>query len=55
MKLLIGGSMLPLIKRFFVSRKEENQVFQSIRAIVVLLLVLSFQGAIVYIMVSSLF
>ena len=45
--------MSPLIKRFFVS-PEENRDFQSIRAIVVLLLVLSFQGAIVYIMVSSL-
>lgn len=53
MKLLIGKIMFPLIKRFFVS-PEENRDFQSIRAIVVLLLVLSFQGAIVYIMVSSL-
>ena len=54
MKLLIGQSMFQIFKRFFVSAKEENRVFQSTRAIVVLLLVLSFQGAIVYIMVSSL-
>jgi len=46
--------MLQLIKRFSVSRKEENGVFQSVRTIVVLLLVLSFQGAIVYVIVSSL-
>jgi len=54
MKLLIGESMLQLIKRLFVSPKEESRGFQSIQTIVVVLLVLSFQGAIVYIMVSSL-
>jgi len=46
--------MLQRMKRFFVLAKEENGVFQSTRAIVVLLLVLSFQGAIVYVVVSSL-
>jgi hypothetical protein len=54
MKFLPGRSMLRLFKRFSIAPKEENRVFQSIRAIVVLLLVLSFQAAIVYIMVSSL-
>jgi len=43
-----------LIKRFLVSQNEENRFFQSIRTIIVLLLVLSFQGAVVYVMVSSL-
>jgi len=46
--------MLQLIKRFSNSLKKENRVFQSIRAIVVLLLVLSFQGAVVYVIFSSL-
>jgi len=46
--------MLPLIKRFSISRKEQNGVFQSVRTIIVLLLVLSFQAAIAYVMVSSL-
>jgi len=54
MKLPIDKNMLQLIKRFFISLKDENSVFQSTRAIIVLLLVLSFQGAIVYIIVSSL-
>jgi len=54
MKLLIKNIMSQLLKRISVSRKEENQIFQSIRTIVVLLLVLSFQGAIVYVMISSL-
>jgi len=49
-----SGSMLPLIKRFSISRKEQNGVFQSVRTIIVLLLVLSFQAAIAYVMVSSL-
>jgi len=42
------------IRLFFVSTKEENGGFQLIPAIVVFLLALSFQGAIVYIMISSL-
>lgn len=46
--------MLQIMKRFFVSIKEESPMFQLIRGIIVLLLVLSFQGAIVYIMISSL-
>jgi len=54
MKLLIEYNMLQLIKRFFVSAKEENRSFQLVPAIVVFLLALSFQGAIVYIMISSL-
>ena len=54
MKLPIDKDMLQLIKQFFISLKDENRVFQSTRAIIVLLLVLSFQGAIVYIIVSSL-
>jgi phosphate starvation-inducible membrane PsiE len=53
MILLIGNSMSQLIKRFFVSAKE-NGGFQLVPAIVVFLLALSFQGAIVYIMISSL-
>jgi hypothetical protein len=53
MILLIENSMSQLIKRFFVSAKE-NGGFQLIPAIVVFLLALSFQGAIVYIMISSL-
>jgi hypothetical protein len=54
MKLLIEQNMSRLIKLFFVSGKTENGGFQLIPTIVVLLLALSFQGAIVYIMVSSL-
>lgn len=46
--------MSQLIKLFFVSTKGENGGFELIPAIVVFLLVLSFQGAIVYIMISSL-
>ena len=42
------------IRLFFVSTKEENGGFQLLPAIVVFLLALSFQGAIVYIMISSL-
>jgi len=45
--------MSQLIKLFFVSEKEENEGFQVIPAIVMLLLLLSFQGAIVYVLVSS--
>ena len=48
------NDMSQLIKLFFVSDKEKNGGFQLIPAIVVLLLALSFQGAIVYIMISSL-
>ena len=54
MKLLVETSMSQLIKFFFVSSKEKNGGFQLIPAIVVFLLALSFQGAIVYIMISSL-
>jgi len=54
MKLLVETNMSQLIKFFFVSSKEKNGGFQLIPAIVVFLLALSFQGAIVYIMISSL-
>ena len=54
MELLIEQNMSRRIKLFFVSGKAENGGFQLIPAIVVSLLALSFQGAIVYIMVSSL-
>ena len=54
MKLLVETNMSQLIKLFFVSSKEKNGGFQLIPAIVVFLLALSFQGAIVYIMISSL-
>jgi hypothetical protein len=46
--------MSQLFKRLFVSAKEKNGGFQLLPAIVVFFLVLSFQGAIVYIMISSL-
>jgi len=46
--------MSQLIELFFVSDKEKNGGFQLIPAIVVFLFALSFQGAIVYIMISSL-
>ena len=54
MELLIEQNMSRRIKLFFVSGKADNGGFQLIPAIVVLLLALSFQGAIVYIIVSSL-
>jgi len=54
MKLLVETIMSQLIKFFFVASKEKNGGFQLIPAIVVFLLALSFQGAIVYIMISSL-
>jgi len=54
MNLLIANNMSQRIRLFFVSTKEENGGFQLIPAIVVFLLALSFQGAIVYIMISSL-
>ena len=41
-------------KNFFVPSKEENRILQLISRIVLLLLVLSFQGAIIYVMISSL-
>ena len=53
-KLLGATYMSQLIKLFFVSSKEKNGGFQLIPAIVVFLLALSFQGAIVYIIISSL-
>ena len=46
--------MTQLIKFFFVSEEDENGGFQLIPALVMLLLALGFQGAIVYILVSSL-
>jgi len=46
--------MLQSIKNFFKSSMEENGVFERVRAIVVLLLVITFQGATIYIMVSGL-
>ena len=49
-----SNNMSQRIRLFFVSTKEENGGFQLIPAIVVFLLALSFQGAIVYIMISSL-
>ena|ERR1043165_8182175 len=54
MKLLAETDMSQQIKLLFVSSKEKNGGFQLITAIVVFLLALSFQGAIVYIMISSL-
>jgi len=54
MNLLIANNMSQRIRLFFVSTKEENGGFQLLPAIVVFLLALSFQGAIVYIMISSL-
>jgi len=46
-------SMKRLVQYFFNSSKEESGIFPVIRGIVVFLLVLTFQGAIVYIMISS--
>ena len=54
MILFIRNSMSQLVNLFFVSSKEENGGFQLIPAIVVFLLALSFQGAIAYIVISSL-
>jgi hypothetical protein len=55
MKLLSINNMSQLIKFFLVSGKEENRGFQLLPAIVMLLLAISFQGAIIYVMVSSFF
>lgn len=55
MKLLSTNNMSQLIKFFFVSGNEENRGFQLLPAIVMLLLALTFQGAIIYVMVSSFF
>jgi len=46
--------MRRLAKYFFISENEENRIFQLIRGVVVALLALGFQGAIVYVMISSL-
>jgi hypothetical protein len=54
MKLSIENNMSQLIKLLLVSAKEENGGFQLIPAVVVFLLALSFQGAIAYIIISSL-
>jgi hypothetical protein len=54
MKLLVETNMSQLIKLFFISSKEKNGGFQLIPALVVFLLALSFQGAIVYIIISIL-
>jgi hypothetical protein len=51
---LLKRNMRRLVKYFFISAQEENRTFELIRGIVVLLLVLGFQGAIVYVMISSL-
>ena len=55
MKLLSINNMSQLIKFFLISGKEENRGFKLLPAIVMLLLALSFQGAIIYVMVSSFF
>jgi asparagine N-glycosylation enzyme membrane subunit Stt3 len=54
MNLLIEDHMSQLIKLPFVSDKKENGGFKLIPAVVVFLLALSFQGAIVYIIIASL-
>lgn len=53
-EIVTSKSMSKLNKTFFVSGNEKGGYFQLIRTTIVLLLVLCFEGVMVYIMVSSL-